>query len=165
MRRKDREMPRDFAEGILDGCEWAVLSMVTPEGKPYCVPLTIVREGAWVYFHAAMQGKKLDCLRENPAVCMACVGYTHRMPDKFTTEFESAILEGKAQEVADEKEKIHALRLLCQRHTPANMGEFDAAIARSLQATAVWKIHIDVLTGKRKRYGPDGRQMKRDAAV
>ena len=92
-------------------------------------------------------------------------GYTHRMPDKFTTEFESAILEGRAEEVADEKEKIHALRLLCQRHTPANMGEFDAAIARSLQATAVWKIHIDVLTGKRKRYGPDGRQMKRDAAV
>ena len=43
MRRKDREMPRSFAEEIADTCEWAVLSMIDPAGAPYCVPLSIVR--------------------------------------------------------------------------------------------------------------------------
>lgn len=151
VRRKDREMPRSFAEEITDKCEWAVLSMVDPDGAPYCVPLSIVRQDDVVYFHTAKQGRKLDCLRREPRVCIACVGDTQRLPDKFTTKYESAILEGVAEEVEDEAEKIRALRLLCQRHTPANMENFDQAIARSLAVTGIWKIRVDGMTGKCKK--------------
>lgn len=151
MRRKDREMPRSFAEGVADKCEWAVLSMVGPEGKPYCVPLSIVRDGNAVYFHTARLGRKLDCLRKNPNVCMAMVGDTHRPEDDFTTAYESAILEGTAAEVSEEAEKRHALRILCERHTPANMGNFESELARSLAVTGIWKIEIQSITGKRKK--------------
>ncbi|MCI8359962.1 MAG: 5-nitroimidazole antibiotic resistance protein [Clostridiales bacterium] len=151
MRRKDRESSRSFAEKIADTCEWAVLSMVDPEGAPYCVPLSIVRQDDLVYFHTAKQGRKLDCLRYSPRVCLACVGDTSRPPDQFTTLYESAILEGTAEEVGDEAEKIHALRLLCQRHTPANMERFDEAVARSLAVTGVWKIRVEGMTGKCKK--------------
>ena len=160
MRRQDREMDRDFALSIVDKCEYAVISMVDPQGRPYCLPVTIVRSDNAVYFHTAREGQKIDVLRNDPSVCMACVGDTNRPPDKFTTEFESAVLRGTAVEVSDEGEMITALRLLCQRHSPSNMHEFDVAISRSLARTGVWKINIDDITGKRKKYDKNGEEMK-----
>ncbi len=151
MRRKDREMDCEFALGIADKCEYAVLSMAEGQNIPYCVPISIVRDGDVIYFHCARDGRKVNVLRNNPKVCISCVGDTKRAIDKFTTEYESAIICGEAIEVDSEEEKIHALRLICQRHTPANMQNFDAAIARSLSRTAIWKVRISSITGKRKK--------------
>ncbi|MCI7148192.1 MAG: pyridoxamine 5'-phosphate oxidase family protein [Candidatus Fimisoma sp.] len=160
MRRKDREMPLSFAYMVADKCEYASLSMVSPEGRPYCVPITIARDGNSIYFHSAHQGFKTECLRNSPEVCLACVGDTCRAKDKFTTEFESAVITGTASEVICRKEKIHALELICRRHTPDNMSEFDSAISKSLDRTAVWKIEILRITGKRKKYDSNGEEMK-----
>lgn len=150
MRRKDREMPVEFGELVADKCEWAVLSM-EDDGCPYCVPITIVREDHTIYFHTAKQGRKIRILRKNPKVCLACVGDTKRASHEFTTEYESAIIQGIAEEVTEDVEKIHALRLLCERHTPTNMDAFDGAIAGSLSRTGVWKIQIQELSAKRKK--------------
>lgn len=68
MRRKDREMSREFALEVSDKCEWAVLSMTDREGMPYAVPITIVRDGDAIYFHTAKAGRKLDILKQNPEV-------------------------------------------------------------------------------------------------
>lgn len=160
MRRIDREMPAEFAYDVTDRCEYAMLSMTDPEGLPYGLPITIVREENTIYFHCARDGFKIQCLRANPHVCLACVCDTHIIEEKFTTEFASAILRGTASEVTDDAEKIHALRLLCQRHTPAGMDGFEDAVARSLHRTAVWKIEISDITGKRKKYDSSGEEMK-----
>lgn len=160
MRRIDREMPAEFAYDVTDRCEYAMLSMTDPEGLPYGLPITIVRDGNIIYFHCAKEGFKVQCLRTNPQVCLACVCDTHIIAEKFTTEFASAILRGTASEVTDDAEKIHALRLLCQRHTPAGMDGFDTAVAKSLPRTAVWKIRISEITGKRKKYDSHGEEMK-----
>lgn len=160
MRRKDREMNKDFALSIADKCEYAVLSMTDADNMPYCIPVTIVREDHKIYFHSAKEGLKTDILKSNPYICMSCVGDTHRLPDKFTTEFESAVIRGKAHEITDPNEKTHALRLLCLRHTPANMHEFSVSIEKSLERTAVWEIEISSITGKRKKYDSNGVEMK-----
>ena len=160
MRRIDREMDRDFALMVVDKCEYATLAMIDKDGSPYCVPITIARDGNSVYFHSAKDGQKIAALRNDPNVCMSCVGDTLRAIDKFTTEFESAILKGIASEVIDDEEKIHALRLICERHTPTNMHEFDTAIEKSLFRTGVWKIEIADITGKRKKYDKEGKEMK-----
>ena len=160
MRRKDREMDEGFALSVADKCEYAVMAMTGDDQMPYCLPVTIVRDGNAIYFHSAKEGRKIDILKSNPSVCMTCVGDTYRTPDKFTTEFESAVIYGSASEVTDDQEKIHALRLLCMRHTPTNMHMFDASIERSLPRTGVWKIEIDQITGKRKKYDKDGVEMK-----
>ena len=160
MRRKDREMPKEFAYMVSDKCEWAVVSMIDLQGDPYCVPLSIVRDDNFIYFHCAKDGFKIQCLKNNPNVCISCVGETKRIPTEFTTEFESAIIRGKAEEVVSDAEKIHALKLLCIRHTPTNMNEFDKAISESLSRTAVWKINITDISGKRKKYDSTGKEMK-----
>lgn len=160
MRRKDREMPEDFAYQVADKCEYAVIAMVDGKGFPYCLPVTIARDGSNIYFHSARDGYKTECLKNDSHVCMTCVGDTLRATDKFTTEFESAIIRGKALEVTDDEEKIHGLWLICTRHTPSNMQNFDKAIEKSLSRTAIWKIQIEEITGKRKKYDKDGKEMK-----
>ncbi|MDR1215313.1 MAG: pyridoxamine 5'-phosphate oxidase family protein [Treponema sp.] len=149
MRRKDREMARDFAERVIDDAEFATMGTMDPNGKPYCVTLSMVRDGERLYFHCAQEGEKLDCIRQNRDVCVSFVGRT-RIPDgKFTIYFESAVVFGTAEEVIDESEKIHALRLICKRFTPNNMENFDDEITKALRITSVWKIYIDKITGKR----------------
>lgn len=150
MRRKDRQMPKNWAINIADKCEWATLAMRTPDGYPYCVPLSIARMENYLYFHCANSGKKIDCLKFNPNVCISCVGDTQRLDDEFSTLYESAIILGKAEEVTNDDEKICALRAISLRHTPNNMSHFDETIKRSLAITSVWKVSIDHIDGKSK---------------
>ncbi len=69
---------------------------------------------------------------------------------KFTIEFESAVITGIPVIVENEEEKIEALRLICERFTPDNMGDFDNAVSRSLGITAIIRIDILTATGKMK---------------
>lgn len=160
MRRKDREMPAEFALMVLDKCSFATLATTNADGTPYSTPITIVREEGSIYFHSAPQGQRADNLRARPHVCLSCVGETKVVPAHFTTEFESAVVRGIVREVTEPQEKIHGLRLLCLRHTPSNMEHFDEAIDKSLPRTAVWKIDISEVTGKRKKYDAQGEEMK-----
>ena len=160
MRRKDRQMDRSFALDVIDRASYAVLSMVLPDGKPYGVPLSIVRIGDFIYFHCAPEGKKLDALRHEARVSLCSVGDVRPLTNDFTTEFESAIVEGEVFRVTDESEKIEALRAIAQRYTPDHMAAFDEAIARSLHRTDVWKIRMDQLSSKRKKYDAEGKEIK-----
>jgi nitroimidazol reductase NimA-like FMN-containing flavoprotein (pyridoxamine 5'-phosphate oxidase superfamily) len=149
MRRKDRETPRDIAEKIIDDAEFATMATVDSNGKPYCVTLSMVRDGEHLYFHCAQEGKKLDCIRRNRDVCISFVGKTCIPTGKFTIYFESTIVFGEAEEIIDENEKIHALRLICEKFTPNNMENFDSAIPHSLKVTSIWKVSINKITGKK----------------
>ena len=160
MRRKDREMPENFALNITDKCAYVVLATVSPDGSPYCVPLSMAREEEWLYFHSAKEGHKIDNLRLNNKVCIVCVGDVEVIPGEFSTEFESAVIFGRAEEINDREEKIMALRIISERYTPDNMAAFNEAINRQLDLTSVWKIHIDEISGKRKKIGKDGKELK-----
>ena len=162
MLRKDREMPAKWAESIIDKCKWAVVSMTGEDGAPYCTPVSIARDGNFVYFHSGKAaGARTRALLKDPRVCVSCVGDVNPGYWKnFTTEYESAIFRGTAVPVTEAEEKIHALRLICERYTPEAMEHFEAAVERSLKITAVWKISIEELTGKRKKYDRNGVEMK-----
>lgn len=160
MRRIDREMSAEFGWQVVDKCAYAVISMVNGGGKPYAVPLNVVRSGESVYFHCAKQGAKLDCLRAHPEVCVVCVGDVHLLPQEFSAEYESAILRGRAQEVADDEEKMLALRLLSERYAAENMGAFGAMAAEYLAATGVWRIDVSEITAKRRKNDANGVEMK-----
>ncbi len=155
MRRKDREMPKEFAYEVCDEGEWGTLSMVDANNKPYCVPLSMVRKDNCVYFHCAREGKKSEILNINNEVCICCVGYTCPKPKRFVTEYESAIVYGEAFEVLHNDEKIQVLKWLCQKHAPVADEAIEAEIQAHLQHTAVWKVEIKKATGKRLRFAKE----------
>ena len=124
MRRNDRAQDRAFSLSLID-----------------------------LYFHCAREGRKLELLRRFPQVCVTFVGDDQPAfvpPAMYTTYFQSAIATGTASEVEDPSEKAAALRALCQKLTPGHMEGFEAAMEKSLSATAVWKVRIETLSSKAK---------------
>lgn len=148
MRRKDREMTREFALAVTDKCEWGILGMVDTVGNPYVVCLNFCRKDNILYFHCAKNGRKTEILKNNPKVCLSFVCDARVIPEKFTTEYSSAYIEGIASEVTDDDEKIAALMLLCKRFSPINIISFENELKKDFSRTAVWKINITEITGK-----------------
>lgn len=103
MRRKDREKDAAFAWEVFDRAAFAVLSMRDGEGG-YGVPVSPARIGEAVYFHCALEGKKLDCLAQWPDASLTAVAEVE--PDCFGCKFRSVILHGRLSPVEDETERI-----------------------------------------------------------
>jgi nitroimidazol reductase NimA-like FMN-containing flavoprotein (pyridoxamine 5'-phosphate oxidase superfamily) len=152
MRRKDRQISDNEAYAVLDKAPFGVMSTVDGDGIPYGVPLNFARSGLALYFHAANTGHKIDNLKERPDVCITFVGNVSFPEDNFTTAFESAIIFGRAEEVSGDTEKIQALKLISERFTPKNMAAFNAEIDKYPKLPAVWKITIQSISGKQRKY-------------
>ena len=104
--------------------------------------------------------------KAHPEVCLSavtrCAPTVGSKDGSFTLQYKSAIAFGKAEIVTDDAEKIHGLRLVCERFLPQHMDAFDQSIARSLSRTAVVRITLtEPPTGKRKQYNKEGVEMKR----
>lgn len=73
MRRSDRARDRSFAFDVIDRCGHGVAALSTGGEGPYCIPLSLVRVGDDLFFHCALEGRKLDLLRRDPRVCVTFV--------------------------------------------------------------------------------------------
>ena len=177
MIRKDREMSKEFGLNVIDESMFGTMSIIDEEGKPYSVPLSLVRDGENLYFHGAKQGKKIDCIRHSQDVHLVFVNYCkvprvmteeqienatpRELGSKvFTMEFQSAEATGIIGEVVDKEEKMKALRLICEKYTPDLMKFFEKASVPSLDRTAIYKIEMKEITAKRKKFDKHGDEMK-----
>lgn len=147
MRKASRQKDVLWALEVFDKAPYVTVSMSRPDGTPYGLPLSLVRNGNdTFYFHCACEGEKIDCLTANPVVSLSAVSRCspryEAEKNNFTEYFNSAVAIGRAQIVTDDNEKTEALRLLCQRFLPSYMEHFDEAIARSLAITTVVKITL-----------------------
>lgn len=147
MRKAARQRSAEWALEVFDKAPYVTVSMTRPDGTPYGLPLSLVRDGdSTFYFHCAAEGEKIDCLLAHPVVSLSAVSRcTPRFEEdtlNFTEHYNSAIAAGRAELVADRAEKVKALRLICQRFLPRHMEQFDAAIARSIERTTVVKITL-----------------------
>ena len=107
MKKKSREMDASWALEVMDKAPYITVSMSDADGMPYAVPLSLARtDEKTLYFHCAMEGKKLDILSMNPRVCLSavskCKPTVGPKDGSFTLEFKSAIAFGKAEMVTDE---------------------------------------------------------------
>ena len=151
MRRGDREIVnRDELHRILDEAMVMRLGMLDGE-RPYVVPLNFAREGDELWFHAAKAGRKLDCLRAAPAVCVEADRFLtlHTGPracDDWSSHYESVIGFGTAEIVEDTATKRRGLRAIMRKYSGRDDWELAGA---SVKGTAVVRIRLDSLTGKR----------------
>jgi hypothetical protein len=148
MRRTDREKDAAFALEVLRDAEYVTLATVNADGTPYCVPVSHVLVGGLIYFHGAAEGKKLGNVKERSGVCLTAVRNVQCLPEKFTTEYESAVAVGICELVDDEPEKIMALKKLCEKYAPAHSDKVDAMLEKTLHRTCVCRVQINEITGK-----------------
>lgn len=150
LRRKDRALTEDEALAILDKAEYGVLSTVSEGGKPYGVPLHFCVINGRIYFHCATEGHKIDNIERNRHVSFCVVGNVKVLPDKFTTNYESAIVFGDIEEVFD-REKDLALQALVEKYSPDFVDEGARYIKKFKTQTRVFKITPSGLSGKARK--------------
>ena len=158
-------MNATFALEVLDKAPYITVSMTRPDGTPYGLPLSLARtDDKTFYFHCALEGDKLDCIANHPTVFLSavtkCAPMVGPKDGSFTLQYKSATAIGIADLVTDRKEKITALRAICQRFLPHHMDAFDDAVNRSLERTTVVRITLtEPPIGKRKQYDKHGVEM------
>lgn len=184
MRRADREMPAEFGRWVIQRAAYGVLALTDDQGLPYSLPLSAVLDGGSLYFHSAFEGTKNTLIEQAEGARLAQMVFVCdvRVPNLyseeeledfaaqgklgaytskvFTTEFASAIVCGRVHVVTEENEKKHALTLICQKYTPDKMKYVPMAIAGSLSRTKVYRLDIEELTAKRKKYDANRQEMK-----
>lgn len=150
MRRTDREVVGLTAiTDILSRCDVLHLA-VNGSGYPYVVPLSfgwkLEGDKVFLYFHGASEGLKHELLAADPRVCVEAEVF-HRYlgkGDSATAEYESVIGFGTAKRVYSE-EAAEGIRLLMEH---CGFYKYDGTACAV--KTAVYKIELDSITGKRR---------------
>ena len=150
IRRKDRQIQNDEAISLLENCDYGVLSTIGSDNQPYGVPLNYVYKDNSIYFHSAIIGHKIENLESNSKVSFCVVGHTKILPDKFSTEYESAVVFGTAT-IAQGEDRQNALLLLLKKYSPEHIPEGKEVIQKQDKATKVIRIEIEHMTGKARR--------------
>jgi len=155
MRRKDRQISDiNGIEEILLKCKTCHVAMVD-NGAPYVVPLNygyklIGGSVLELYFHSALEGRKLDILKRNNKVCfeMADEGEPTRSESPCSSGYyySSVIGFGEAVFIDDADEKCRALSALCMHQ----IGKDVTFTAGQSETVCVFKIVSADFCGKKK---------------
>lgn len=156
MRRKDREVTdRAQIENMLRASSVCRLSMIA-DGKPYIVPLnfgyTWDDTGLTLYFHTGVEGKKLDALRQNPAVCFEMDGEHGLISGgeqacRYSYAFFSVIGEGEVEFATDNTQKRQGFDVIMQHLTGKANWEYSDA---HLSVAEVLRVRVQSVEGSRR---------------
>ncbi len=150
IRRSDRGISLHEAKDILDNAEYGIMSTVSKDGQPYGVPLSYIYKNECIYFHCAISGHKLENIEHNSKVSFCVVGKTKVLPDKFGTEYESAVVFGVASEI-NGTERHDSLLWLLDKYCSDFIEEGTRYIKQKDTITKVFKIEIERISGKARR--------------
>lgn len=148
MRRKASQLPESDARDILQNGIWGTLATADSGGQPYAVPMNYVLRGNTLYLHSAVEGHKIDNLRENPLVSFSVVTTAEVLPDRFDMAYRSVVVFGTARFVGDTTEKQTALEALMEKYSPAFHDRAMEYISRNIGRTAVIAVDISDLSAK-----------------
>ena len=150
MRRKDRMITNEETFSILDKGEYGILSTTSSNNEPYGVPVNYCIINECIYFHRALEGRKIDNINSNPNVSFCVVGKTEVLPDKFGTRYESCIVQGLASESFGEEKQL-ALEGLIHKYSENFISEGLEYIEKLKDKTRVFIISIESISGKARK--------------
>lgn len=150
MRRKDRKLTSTETHSILKKGEYGILSTVSSNNEPYGVPLNYCLINECIYFHCAVEGRKINNINNNSKVSFCVVGKTEVLPDKFGTIYESCIVQGLVSESFGEEKQL-ALEDLIHKYSKNFVSEGLKYIAKLKDKTRVFKISIESISGKARK--------------
>ena len=148
MRRSEKEITDESAiEAIINSS--IVCRLALSDGdQPYIVPLSFGYQDRTLYFHSALEGKKIDILKKNNRICFEFDVNTEIIEAekacKWGMKYQSVIGFGKAVLVENIEDKQKALNIIMNHYSDRNFQFPDKAIEK----IAVIKIEIESMTGK-----------------
>lgn len=151
MRRSDRQVTNEQALAVLDKGVYGILCTNGVDGYPYGVPVNYAREGEKIYFHCALEGKKLLNLEACAKASLVVVGENEVLSEDFAMSYESVMAFGTVEIVEEQADKVHALMALVKKYSPEFEEQGRAYADRAVAATKVLCMSIEHLTGKERQ--------------
>ena len=147
MRRFKQLISDEEAKEILRTATNGVLCLTDYDERPYGVPMSFIYDGnRSIYFHCALSGRKIECIKHNPNACFTIIDRDDIHPEEFTTYFRSVIVEGVIKIIEDRNKMIDALRLLSTKYSPGI--DCETEIEKGINRVLILKLEIDSITGK-----------------
>ena len=154
MRRTEREvLDLEFMHQVLLYAQEIYISMNSGEA-PYVLPVNYVFHKGCIFFHCALEGRKLELLQADPRVGFSTA--VDIQVEKTTTRYRSVCGSGTVERVEDFNRKNEVLKAFAARYkAPCIFPVSEQKFAH----TGVMCIHIEKLTGKYSRPSEGPRPM------
>ncbi|HWD05650.1 MAG TPA: pyridoxamine 5'-phosphate oxidase family protein [Amycolatopsis sp.] len=158
-RKKNRAATdRATLHAVLDEALICHLGLV-PDGTPLVLPTGYGRDGDTLYLHGSTGAASL---REAAAEIEVCVTVTlldgivyARSVNNHSMNYRSAVVFGRAHEITDRDEKLHALRVLTDHLSPGSWEHARGVNAKEYAAVSVLALDLTEASVKLRAEGPD----------
>jgi len=152
MRRKDKEITDiKEIEEIIKKADCCRIGLVDND-EPYVVPVCFGYERKALYFHGALEGRKVELIKKNNQVCFEIDTDAEVVKAEtscgWTMRYRSVIGVGRAYILESDEEKCHGLRLIMKHYS----GDEFSFPKPKLDKTLVVKVDIRSITGKQSGY-------------
>lgn len=126
--------------------------------QPFIVPnlYWFDEKGLKIYFHTALEGRTRQNVEHNPRVCMSVAEMGRLLPAgealKFSVEYASVCVFGRARIVREQDEAQHGLQGMLDKYFPQLKAgaDYRPITEAELAQTSVFAIEIDAWSGKEK---------------
>ena len=151
-RMRTHSLTKEQIEGLLQKGQTGRIATYGPEGYPYVVPVHYAYSEGKIYIHGLPKGQKLDNIANNPKVGFEIdemLGLQYEgveAPCDVNTVYNSVIITGHAQLIAEAADKKEALSRIVAKYTPHLAAK--ELPQNMVKGTAVIEITIMECTGK-----------------
>jgi len=152
-----RHRPLNGKSEILDvigRCQVCHVAMVDQEGDPYLVPMNFGFSDDIIYLHSAQEGKKIDCLKHHPYVCINfTIDHVLRYQNEnvacsWSMKYRSVNCYGTVEFLEDPEEKRMALDIIMKQYTDRQFSYNPP----SIREVRCWKIKVSRFDGRAYGY-------------
>lgn len=153
IRRQDRLLDLENSYSLLHQGKVGYLALVD-EKHPYVIPLNYYVEENIIFFHCALEGRKLDIIARNPRFCFAVSEMdeikTGPSACDFGAYYRSVLAYGHAHIVDEEPLKSDILTKLTEKYCPPGLSYTPVTPERA-SATVLVALEIEKLDGKSRQ--------------
>lgn len=152
MRQKTQQIDsRQVVDSIIRDSLVCRLALVDCE-RPYLIPVCFGYDGAALYVHTGMVGRKIDIIHRNPRVCFEFergvrIKRSGRRACDWGLVYESVVGSGAIAELTRADAKLAGAGWIAAQYC----GPDHDIDPEELQQTRIWRIAIDSITGRRSR--------------
>lgn len=135
---------------LLKSAVYGRLATCGRDHQPYITPVNFVVVENKIYFHCGFDGRKIENLKINPAVCFEVSRHGKLYPApralNFTMRYWSVLVFGRATQVNDPSEKLVVMNRLMEKY--ADNYNYIPLTLDDMKSCNLVEISIEKITGK-----------------
>lgn len=141
-------------KAIILKATYCTLGMTDRKGNPYVVPMNFGLHEQTIYFHSALNGKKIDILKQNSRVCINFVTDTQirfqneQVACSYSMKYRSVLCYGNVEWIGDPARKTEALDFIMNQYSDKKFTYHEP----SIREVNCWKVFIESFEGRIHAY-------------